>query len=188
MVRVAETLEIEIQGEGVTALEGPNGAGKSVLLTSVAGLDRLPQVSVTWNGPHDPPIMALQYPELQVFEDLVADEVVFAAVARGAEREQALADAGNLLRDLGFDPVSMLSRRTWTLSTGEKRLAEVIGALIAPASLVILDEPTAGLDASRRQALARLVRERAARGPVLLASQDTGWLAMVGGLRFQLGS
>jgi energy-coupling factor transport system ATP-binding protein len=185
-VRVARPLEIAIEGEGVTALVGANGVGKSVLLGSVAGLERPPQVSVTWSGPHEPPIMALQYPELQVFEELVADELVFAAVARGMKRSQALAEAANHLQSLGFEPESMLSKRTWTLSTGEKRLVEVVGALIAPASLVILDEPTAGLDPGRRQALAGLVVERAASGPVLVASQDTGWLAMVAGRRFQL--
>jgi len=187
-VRVAEPLEIAIQSQGVTALVGPNGAGKSVLLMAVAGLERLPQVSVTWSRPHEPPIMALQYPELQVFEDLVADEVVFAAVARGMERPRALADAVNHLRGLGFEPATLLERRTWTLSTGEKRLVEVVGALIAPAGLVILDEPTAGLDEGRRAALALLVGARAASGPVLLASQDTEWVARVAARRLELGN
>ena len=186
-VRVAEPLEIAIEGHGVTALVGPNGAGKSILLTAVAGLERLPQVSVTWCRPHEPPIMALQYPELQVFEDLVADELVFAAVARGMERHRALANAVNHLRGLGL-PETLLRRRTWTLSTGEKRLVEVVGALIAPAGLVILDEPTAGLDEGRRAALALLVGARAASGPVLLASQDTEWVARVAAHRLELGN
>ena len=185
-VRVARPLEIAIEGEGVTALVGPNGVGKSVLLGAVLGLDRLPQISLTWRGPHEPPIMALQYPELQVFEELVADELVFAAIARGVGRSRALTEAANHLRVLGFDPEAMLSRRTWTLSTGEKRLVEVIGALIAPASLVILDEPTAGLDPGRRQALAALVGARAVVGPVLVASQDAGWVAWVAGRQIQL--
>jgi ABC-type multidrug transport system ATPase subunit len=81
----------------------------------------------------------------------------------------------------------MLARRTWTLSTGEKRLVEVIGALIAPASLVLLDEPTAGLDPERREALAGLVALRAGIDPVLIASQDLEWVGMAGAHRFRLG-
>jgi len=187
-VGVGSALEIPIGSTGVTAWVGPNGAGKSVLLYSVAGLDPVDQVSVDWRTPPEvPPIMALQYPELQVFEDVVADELTFAATARGMGRTEALAGAANLLRELGFDPEAMLSRRTWTLSTGEKRLIEVIGALIAPAGLVLLDEPTAGLDPGRRRVLAALVARRAARGPVLVASQDAAWLSWVGGRRFRLG-
>jgi energy-coupling factor transport system ATP-binding protein len=153
----------------------------------VAGLEPLAQVAVEWQAPPTlPPIMALQYPELQVFEDLVADELAFAATARGLERSQALAEAANYLRELGLDDIAMLSRRTWTLSTGEKRLIEVVG-LIAPAGLVILDEPTAGLDAARRAALAGLVRGRAEAGPVMIASQDIRWLETVGGRQLTLG-
>jgi energy-coupling factor transporter ATP-binding protein EcfA2 len=187
-VRLSAPLEVTIGSAGVTAWVGPNGVGKSVLLSAVAGLEPVAQVSAEWLSPPGlPAIMALQYPELQVFEDLVADELAFAATARGVDRAQALTEAARHLRELGFDPQAMLSRRTWTLSTGEKRLIEVVGALIAPASLVILDEPTAGLDAGRRGALAGLVRRRAGLGPVMIASQDTGWLDGLGGRRVVLG-
>jgi energy-coupling factor transporter ATP-binding protein EcfA2 len=187
-VWLAAPLEVAIGPAGVTAWVGPNGAGKSVLLSAVAGLEPLAQVAVEWQAPPTlPAIMALQYPELQVFEDQVADELAFAATARGMERSQALAEAHKHLRELGFDDKSVLSRRTWTLSTGEKRLIEVVGALIAPASLVILDEPTAGLDPGRRTALAGLVRGRADEGPVMIASQDVGWLENVGGRQLTLG-
>ena len=188
-IRVTRPLEIQLGGQGVTALLGPNGAGKSVLLAAVAGLEEIAQVRIHWMAPPArPPIMALQYPELQVFEDRVADEIVFAAVARGLDRPGALAAAAKHLRCTGLDPERLLARRTWTLSTGEKRLVEVIGALIAPSSLVVLDEPTAGLDAARRVALARLVGRRAASDPVLVASQDLDWVGRAGARCFRLGS
>ncbi len=188
LVRVKQALEIRLGGRGVTAFLGPNGAGKSVLLAAAAGLEEIAQVRLHWTSPPArPPIMALQYPELQVFEELVADELVFAAVARGLDRQVALATAANHLENMGLDSDRMLSRRTWTLSTGEKRLVEVIGALIAPSSLVLLDEPTAGLDAGRRTALARLVERRAASDPVVVASQDIDWVARTGARCFRLG-
>ena len=132
--------------------------------------------------------MALQYPELQVFEDKVSDELAFAAVSRGLDRSRVMALAANALRELGFDPEDLLRRHTWSLSTGEKRLIEVVGALIAPAGLVLLDEPTAGLDPGRRAALASLVGRRATMGPVLVASQDLEWLNEINAVRVELGA
>lgn len=186
-IRVAEPLRIPLGAGGVTALLGANGVGKSVLLAAAAGLLEIAQVRIHRTAPPErPPILTLQYPELQVFEERVADELVFAAVARGVDRATALAAAAGCVRSLGFDPDRLLARRTWTLSTGEKRLVEVIGALIAPSSLVLLDEPTGGLDPGRREALARLVRRRALRDPVLIATQDTDWAMRVGARCFRL--
>src|SRR5439155_8612079 len=109
------------------------------------------QIEVEWSrNPGPPPIIALQYPELLIFEEVVADELAFAPVARGIDRGAALETAKEYLSTVGADAEHMMTRRSWTLSTGEKRLVEVVGALAAPSSLVLLDEPTAGLDAARR--------------------------------------
>ena len=176
-VRVSRPLDLLVAHRGVTALLGENGAGKSVLLRAAAGLSPTPQVVVTWEAQAaSAPILAHQFPELQIFEEVVVDELVFAAVARGIPRTLALESARRCLVRLGFEPDSLLSRETWTLSAGEKRLIEVVGALIAPSSLVILDEPTAGLDENRRKALAVLVSERANQDPVLVATQDVPWV------------
>ncbi|HKQ57420.1 MAG TPA: ATP-binding cassette domain-containing protein, partial [Candidatus Eisenbacteria bacterium] len=180
-VRVRERLEVEIGERGVTALLGANGVGKSVLLAAAAGLDAIDQVVVEWSSPPAlVPILALQYPELQVFEELVSREVTFAARSRGVPESEAREAARAHLTALGLEADPFLERRTWTLSTGEKRLVEVVGALMAPACLVLLDEPTAGLDLARREALAGLVLERARRVPVLVATQDLEWAASLG--------
>jgi len=187
-VRVSRQLELTVGQLGITALLGPNGAGKSVLLRAAAGLSPTSQVEVVWESRGSSvPILAHQFPELQIFEEKVADEMVFAAVARGVPRSRALEDAGGCLSRLGCDPGSMLRRETWTLSAGEKRLIEGVGALIAPASLVILDEPTAGLDESRRKVLGALIGERAMRDPVLVATQDVLWVEDLEARTFVVG-
>jgi energy-coupling factor transporter ATP-binding protein EcfA2 len=182
-------LEIGIPERGIAALLGRNGSGKSVLLAAAAGLAPLEQVQVEWRrAPAPPPILALQFPELQVFEERVADELAFAAMARGVPRERVLDQASQALEALGFEARKYLEARTWSLSNGEKRLVEVVAALVAPASLVLLDEPTAGVDPARRAALAHLVSRRAQSGPVLIASQDPDWARLLGARSHWIGT
>jgi energy-coupling factor transport system ATP-binding protein len=174
-------LEIEIPSRGVTGLVGRNGVGKSAILGAVAGHTPIPQVTVSWLAPPEPPpIATLQYPELQIFEEDPSAEVTYAATSRGVDLTEALEAATRSLESLGMSPESWRARRTWTLSTGEKRILEIVSALIAPAALYVLDEPTAGLDPARRAALAGMISTLAESRPVLAASQDREWLEDVG--------
>jgi energy-coupling factor transport system ATP-binding protein len=186
-VSCSRRFAIEVPATGVTAIVGRNGAGKSVLLSAVAGLHRLEQVTLSPAGLDPPPIFSAQYPELQIFEEKVADEVAFAAVTRGARRDDVMEAAAVAFDHLGLQGRRFLGRRSFELSAGEKRLVQAVAALVAPASLVLLDEPTAGLDPGRRTALAGLVSERATRVPVLVASQDTEWLGWVGAAMHLIG-
>ncbi|HEY2954404.1 MAG TPA: ATP-binding cassette domain-containing protein [Candidatus Eisenbacteria bacterium] len=186
-VACARPLAIDVPARGVAALVGRNGSGKSVLLSSAAGLISPAQVVVTPERLDPPPILAAQYPELQAFEERVSGEVTYAAVCRAAGRADALERAANAFGRLGLPGRAFLGRRAFDLSAGEKRLVQVVAALVAPASLVLLDEPTAGLDRDRRSALAGLVMERAAESAVLVASQDAEWLSWVGARVHPLG-
>jgi energy-coupling factor transport system ATP-binding protein len=148
-----------------------------VLLAAISGLEPHDQVEIDWDRPSmAAPAVALQYPELQIFEETVADELAFAAVSRGVARAQVLSVCASALEDLGYDHRSFMKRRTWDLAGGERRIMEVLGALVSPANLVILDEPTAGIDRSRRAALTRLILARAATSCVVVATQDLEWL------------
>ena len=187
-VATGKPLEIAVAGTGITALLGPNGVGKSVLLAAAAGLAPAAQIEAEWRSPPEPPpIVALQFPELQIFEERVADEIVYAAVTRGLNRQRALDLAARTLVGLGVRPERFMSARTWALAAGEKRLMEVVAALITPACLIVLDEPTAGLDQSRRSALARILVRLGAEIPVLVASQDLEWVRSLGAQIHQIG-
>ncbi len=187
-VRTPVALEIPVAKTGVAAIEGPNASGKSVLLAVAAGILQLEQVQVAGGAdPGSPAILCSQYPELEIFEEKASDEVVYAAVSRGVPRAVALEQAALLLERLRPGSGGLLERHTWGLSGGEKRLLSLAAALIAPASLYVLDEPTAGLDPHRRLALAGIVEELSRRAAVLLASQDRAWLDGSAARRHQLG-
>jgi ABC-type multidrug transport system ATPase subunit len=113
--------------------------------------------------------------------------VVYASVSRGVPRALALERAVLLLERLGPGCGGLLQRHTWGLSGGEKRLVSLVAALIAPASLYVLDEPTAGLDCGRRLALAGIVEELSRGAAFLLASQDGEWLDGLAARRHRLG-
>ena len=187
-IRLLAPLEITIPERGVLALLGPNAAGKSVLLSALTGLEAQPQVEVAWESDAGaPPLLVSQYPERQLFQEKVADELAYAAVSRGLSRAEVLDRAMLACQRLGLGP-GILERRCWDLSSGERRLIEVVAGLIAPARLLALDEPTAGLDPGRREALASLVRERALQGPVVVAGQDPDWAQRLGAGMVRMGN
>jgi energy-coupling factor transporter ATP-binding protein EcfA2 len=180
-VRMPGLRGFAIADRGLHALTGPNGCGKSVLIAAIAGLRPLAQVRIRGALPAGPPpIVATQYPEMEIFEERVRDELQYAAVQRGIPRQEVQATILEWLADLVPDPEQFLGRRCFSLSAGEKRLVSLLAALLAPASLVLLDEPTAGLDKELRAALGRRVVRRAAQTPVLVATQDSGWAAGAG--------
>ena len=175
-VRTSHALEVAIPAVGITALVGPNGSGKTVLLLAACGLLDLGQVTVRRDAALEPPLLVAQYPERQIFEEEVEREAVFAAVARGVPREEARRRAAAMFEQLGVGALFQEHRRTWELSAGERRIVLLVGALIAPAGLLALDEPTAGLDPDRRERLARLLAGIARERAVVIASQDEAWL------------
>jgi energy-coupling factor transport system ATP-binding protein len=186
-VRCQDPIEIAIGQTGVWAVTGPNGSGKTSLLEAIAGVEPLPEVAFEWALEPEPgPMLVGQYPERQIFEERVKAELMFAAVRRGRPLLEAEADALAFLTALGLG-APFFDRRTWSLSAGEKRLVSLIGALIAPAPLLLLDEPTCGLDPSRRRQVAGWVREVSRRLPVIVATQDRMWIQDVGAIEVSLG-
>jgi energy-coupling factor transporter ATP-binding protein EcfA2 len=167
-------------------LTGPNGSGKSVVLEAAAGLIEAPQVACDPGGLPPPPILAGQHPELHVFGDTVAEEMVWAATRRGLSHGAALAAAEAALLRLGL-PRGMLDRRSWELSSGERRMVHVAAALIAPAGLVLLDEPTCGLDSERRRAMVGLAAGRSRKTAMVIATQDAIWGDLPGAVALRLG-
>jgi energy-coupling factor transport system ATP-binding protein len=168
--------------ENVThGLVGATGSGKSTLLQHLNGL-YLPQAGKVRVGPYDLSDakvdvhdlrrfagLVFQNPELYFFEQYVGDEIAYGAklyFGREGLRErvrQAMETVG-----LNFD--AFKDRLTETLSGGEKRKVALASMLVVDPQLLILDEPSAGLDPFSRQGLFKTLLALQAQGRSIVLS------------------
>ena len=162
-------------GESV-ALLGRNGAGKTTLARLIAGLER-PDAGVVWVGDWDagqrrPEELArriasvFQRADQQVFGRTVQADVEFGPRNLGVPPEAAAARASSALAELGL--LGVAAEHPYDLSLSRRKLVALAGALALDPALLVLDEPTAGLDRSERAAVGRTVRARAQAGCAVL--------------------
>ena len=178
------------QGERVGIL-GPTGSGKSSLVQLIAGLLRPTTGHVLLDGvpAHSRGAqaaaqrrrigLAFQYPESQIFEQTVAREIAFGLRHQGLPERERDARACWALEMVGLDPDQMMERVPFTLSGGEMRRVALASVLAMRPEVLILDEPTAGLDPQgRRQLLGRILSWQAETGLTLVViSHDQEELA-----------
>jgi len=176
-------LDFEFASPGAVAVTGPNGCGKSTLLRIVAGLLRpsggtsTVQVGGRDHGPADRRhVLGLASPELSFYEEFTAEEnLVFAAEARGLGSPVRAAAA--VLDRVGLGTRS--ADRVASFSSGMKQRLRLAFALLHEPAILLLDEPGSHLDESGREAVRDVVARHAARGLVLLATNDPEEIQLV---------
>ena len=161
----------------VLALLGPNGSGKTTLLRCLSTRSRPRSGEVRWFGDPDP---ARARPRLAVVFDATAhvDEVsgqenlrFFAWARRVPEDPQLLVDSG--LAEVGGEAVA-------NYSYGMRRRLLIAEALVGDPALLVLDEPTLGLDVEGRGWLELVLGERRRRGlSTLVGTNDTSFVEVV---------
>jgi len=170
-VRAVAGIDLDVARGEVVALLGPNGAGKTTTLTCVAGLlaPSAGTISVAGDASRSARERRAAYvPEIPiVYDDLTpAEHLAFVAAARGfADRDGVVANA---LERTGLSELA--ARPAGTLSKGNRQRLCLAGALVARADVVLLDEPTTGLDPAAQHALVALVRGLAAGGAGVVVS------------------
>jgi energy-coupling factor transport system ATP-binding protein len=164
-LHVVDGAELELRRGEVVALEGANGSGKTTLAKLAAGLLEPARGVVERNGRAT---YLLQDPGRYLFAERVDDEVALAAARDAASR--AIAAVG--LR--GHE-----HRHPRDLSSGERERV-ALAAVLAPApDLLVLDEPTRGVDPERKAELARLLRAEAAKRATLVVTHDRAFATAV---------
>ena len=179
--RVLDRVGLELDG-GVLAVVGPNGCGKTTLLRIVAGVLAPDEGDVLLDG-HRLDKARLGYvPEAaDPPAHLTVDELL--ALVAALRRAPPLPAA--LQTELGLDGIG--GQRIGSLSLGQRRRACLGAALVGGPWLLVLDEPTNGLDPAGVDLLGRLLGEHAARGAVLLATHDLDFADGLGARRHALG-
>jgi len=168
---VIERLDLAVRGGEVVALMGPNGGGKTTLLRLLAGL--LPPMAGTVERLQGRIAYLPQNPAALLHRPTVLDEVRF-TIDRSGEDEEAAA----ILAELGM--LHVARRYPRDLSSGERQRAAVAAVLPGTPRLVLLDEPTRGMDAGARGALVRLIdRLREHGAAIVIATHDAELRAAV---------
>jgi energy-coupling factor transport system ATP-binding protein len=151
-------VSLEIKECEFVALVGPSGSGKTTLIQHFTGLLRPSAGRVLVDGQElperGPALTALrrriglvfQSPELQLFEETVFEDVAFGPRRLGLPEQEIAARVDWALRAMGLDPAAFASRSPHRLSEGEKRRVAVAGVLAMDPEMLVLDEPTAGMD------------------------------------------
>lgn len=180
---VLDGLDLCARAGSVVLLAGRSGSGKSTLATVAAGLREPDAGRVRIAGaPVRPGTcgLAWQNPEAQFFLDTVFDEIAFAPRNLGADEREVAARVDAAARAVGLE-AGLLERYPFELSGGQARRVAIASVLSLAAPVLVLDEPTAGLDASGRRFVRALVLDLARSGhAVVVISHDVGeWLAAV---------
>lgn len=160
----------------ITALLGPNGAGKTTLMRLIAGFLEPDCGSVEIGGidlrqnrrsalakiAYVPENGAL-YPEMTVYEYLK-----FIACLHGLSRQNFVDNLVSLVKTLELTDV--INQKCDTLSKGYKRRTGIAGALLSRPQILILDEPTEGLDPNQKFSVRSFLREYGRRNTVIIST------------------
>jgi ABC-2 type transport system ATP-binding protein len=165
-VRANDGIDLEIASGEVFGLLGPNGAGKSTLVRQMVGLQRPDRGTIELFGRDivaDPSLAARFVAYLAQDEPALLELPVHLAVSttarmRGLSRRESVGAADDVVDELGLEAVATtpLAR----LSGGQRRLACFASALAADRPVLLLDEPTAGLDPVARRSVWTALRRR----------------------------
>jgi energy-coupling factor transport system ATP-binding protein len=161
---VLDGASLQVRRGEVVALVGPNGAGKTTLAQIAVGLLEPDAGTVA----HGRAAYLAQDPARHVVTESVLDEV-----ALGADEAQARA----ALAQLGLG--DRLDRHPRDLSSGERERLALAAVLATGPELIVLDEPTRGVDPERKAELARLLRSEAPGRATLVVTHDLPWAAEV---------
>lgn len=176
-------LSVRIGKRRKVAIVGPNGSGKSTLLLCLngayrpqAGALKLDGESVSYSGPalrewRRRVGLVFQDPDDQVVAPSVLQDVAFGPLNLGMKPAAARDCAVEALGSLGIECLG--DSGTHELSHGQKKLVALAGVLAMKPDVILLDEPTAGLDpAGRRKVLAVLDQLHAAGSTIVMATHD----------------
>lgn len=167
-VSALKNINLKIEDGQFIGIIGHTGSGKSTLIQHMNGLMRATSGSIYFNGRdiyeedfnmkelRTKVGLVFQYPEHQLFETTIFDDVCFGPVNQGLSKDEAGLRAFEALKSVGM-PESLYYQSPFELSGGQKRRVAIAGVLAMKPEILILDEPTAGLDPAGRDEILGLI-------------------------------
>jgi len=169
-VQALVDIDLEITDGEFIGIIGHTGSGKSTLIQELNGLLKPSSGVVFYNGEdisgksfdrkklHSKVGLVFQYPEHQLFEVDVLSDVAFGPKNLGLSKDEAKERAKEALKKVGI-PEEYYNQSPFDLSGGEKRRVAIAGVLAMQPEVLILDEPTAGLDPKGRDEILDQVKK-----------------------------
>ena len=160
-IHALKDINLSIPDGQFIGIIGHTGSGKSTLIQHFNALIRPTSGTITYNGEdiwgekydrralRSEVGLVFQYPEHQLFENDVLSDVCFGPMNQGLSREEAEVEAKKALQHVGFKEKNF-SKSPFELSGGQKKRVAIAGVLAMNPKILILDEPTAGLDPKGR--------------------------------------
>ena len=160
-IQALKDVNLEIKDGQFIGIIGHTGSGKSTLIQHLNGLMKATSGTIYFHGQdiyeedfdlrelRNRVGLVFQYPEHQLFETTIFDDVCFGPKNQGLSKEEAGLRAFEALRSVGM-PEELYYQSPFDLSGGQKRRVAIAGVLAMKPDVLILDEPTAGLDPKGR--------------------------------------
>lgn len=167
---VLNGLSLSIYDNEFLGIIGTNGSGKTTLIKHLNGLLQADSGELYLDGENIYEAkygykkllkkvgLVFQYPEKQLFEKTVIDDVCFGLRKRGTGKDDAVKAATVMLKMLGIDEDKYYIS-PFELSGGQRRLVSIAGVLIMEPSILVLDEPGAGLDPITRHRIFEILKK-----------------------------
>lgn len=162
-------INLKIDDGEFVGVIGHTGSGKSTLMQHLNGLERATEGRIYYNGEdiYDESFsmstlrgkvgLVFQYPEHQLFESTVFRDIAFGPQNLGLPKLQVDLRAYQAMREVGLSE-ELADVSPFSLSGGQKRKAAIAGVLAMEPEVLILDEPTAGLDPRGREEILQLIK------------------------------
>ncbi|ACQ54269.1 energy-coupling factor transporter ATPase [Clostridium botulinum] len=160
--KAIDNINITIENGEFVALIGHTGSGKSTLIQHINGLLKpksgniiIDNVNIVDKGVKLSSIrkkvgLVFQYPEYQLFEETIEKDIAFGPINLGLNQEEILNRVKRAMNIVGLDYEMYKDKSPFELSGGQKRRVAIAGVVAMEPKILILDEPTAGLDPKAR--------------------------------------
>jgi cobalt/nickel transport system ATP-binding protein len=169
---VLRGVDLAVETRDRLVILGANGAGKSTLLQAMAGLVPIDRGQISPQRAPGDIGLVLQDPDDQLFGATVADDVALGLIDRGMTTDVAGPKVAAVLAALGL--ADLAAAAVHTLSLGQRKRVALAGVLVTRPAVVLLDEPTAGLDPFGVAELLTVLDDLRAQGTaIVLSTHDT---------------